>query len=338
MEIKHSLSIELSNLRNTKPSFCIDNFSSFDEWKIISRAKLSELLGLDRFSRCDDEFMIESDEILEKYRKIRFTFQSEEECFVPCYFIIPKKSSCPKPPVMICLQGHGTGMHISLGIPKYDIDMPKIENGDRDFVNQCVERGICSLVIEQRCFGERGGNPRPNCHGAALTALLTGRTVIGGRVWDIMRAVDVVEKYFSDFCNIEKIFCMGNSGGGTASIYASALEDRIRAAIPSCAFCTFADSIGALNHCECNYIPHIAEYFDMAELAGMSAPKPLVIVSGKTDGIFPIESAESEFLRLKKIYSAAYASEKCIHVKGDEGHRFYAEQGWDAFEKIVELK
>lgn len=338
MEIRHSLSVELDILRNTKPSFTIDNFKSFDEWKSASRAKLSELLGLDKFFKCDENFEVESEERQSDYTKFRFVFQSEEGCFVPCYFIVPQKRASEKPPLMICLQGHGTGMHISLGIAKFDIDKAKIENGDRNFAVQCVEKGICALVIEQRCFGERGGNPRPNCHGAALTALLTGRTIIGGRVWDIMRAIDAVQIHFSEYFNVEKIFCMGNSGGGTAAFYASALEDRIKASIPSCAFCTFADSIGALNHCECNYIPHIAEYFDMAEIAGMSAPKPIVIVSGRTDGIFPLESAESEFLRLEKIYSAASASDKCVHVKGDEGHRFYAEKSWEAFENLVELK
>lgn len=338
MKPEHSYQTEILNLKKTKPSMAFDpQKENFDEWKLKAKAKLYELLGLEKYKKTDDLFTIEYSHEHRAYTKIRFTFQSEEGCIVPCCLAVPKEKICEKPPVMICLQGHGTGMHISFGIAKYEIDEPKIKNGDRDFAKQCIKKGICALSVEQRCFGERGGNPRPDCRAAALTALLTGRTLIGGRVWDIMRVIDILEKHFDDVCNTERIYCMGNSGGGTATFYASALEDRIKAVIPSCAFCTFLKSIGELNHCACNYIPHIAEYFDMAEIAGMSAPKPMVVVSGVEDGIFPIKAAESEFDRLKKIYAAAGAPENCIHAKGKEGHRFYAQEGWTAFESIVKL-
>lgn len=336
MAIQHSLETELYNLQKTAPSMVFNpEKQSFDEWKTAAREKLSELLGLHKFQKCEENFEIESVEELPDHTKIRFCFDSEENCRVPCVLVVPKNKCCEKPPLMICLQGHGTGMHISLGEPKYDIDAAKIENGDRNFAVQCVAKGICALAIDQRCFGERGGNPRPNCHGAALVAMMTGRTVIGGRVWDVMRAIDVVEKHFADKCDTKKIYSMGNSGGGTATFYLSALEDRIKAAIPSCAFCTFYDSIGAKNHCECNYIPHIAEYFDMAEIAGMSAPKPMVVVSGLTDGIFPIDGAKAEFARLKEIYAALGKPENCAHVIGSEGHRFYAKDAWEVFDNMV---
>lgn len=38
--------------------------------------------------------------------------------------------------------------------------------------------------------------------------------------------------------------------GGTATVYLAALEDRIVLAMPSCAMCTFKDSIGAMKHWE----------------------------------------------------------------------------------------
>ncbi|MCQ2462987.1 MAG: prolyl oligopeptidase family serine peptidase [Clostridia bacterium] len=337
MDKTHSHYTEYTVLLNTKPSYEFDKSrESFSEWKKKSREKLYELLGMAKYKNNGLHFKTEQTERNENFTKIRFTFESEPDAVVPCYLLIPENSKTQKPPVMICLQGHGTGMHISLGTPKYDIDEPKINNGDRDFACQCMEKGICALVIEQRCFGERGGNPRPDCHSAALTALLTGRTLIGGRVWDIMKAIDVLQNEFYNVCDTEKIYCMGNSGGGTATLYAFALEDRIKAAIPSCAFCTFADSIGELNHCVCNYIPHIAEYFDMAEIAGMAAPKPLVIVSGIEDGIFPIGGAKAEYERAKKIYAAAKAENKIAHVLGEQGHRFYADKAWKEFFNITE--
>ena len=71
----------------------------------------------------------------------------------------------------------------------------------------------------------------------------------------------------------------------------------------------------------------------MADIAGIGSPKPLVIVSGKTDGIFPIDGAKKEFERLKNIYYAS--SDKCVHVIGKEGHRFYEKEAWKEFEKLI---
>lgn len=325
---------ELNLLRKTPISMKYDGKEDFSLWQKRAKEKLISLTGLDRFIKCRpcvrEEYRIQHSDFTE----IRFVFQSEEGYFLPCILSVPKESRFgDKPPLMICLQGHGTGMHISMGRPKFEPDEAKIKNGDRAFALGCLKRGWCALTIEQRNFGEKGGNPRPTCHATSLTALLTGRTIIGARVWDIMRAIDVIEENYSSLCDTEKIYSMGNSGGGTATLYAFSLEERIKGAIASCAFCDFITSIGEQNHCECNYIPGIRNYFDMAEIAGIGANKPLVIVSGVTDGIFPIDGAKKEFMRLKEIYYAG--SEKCVHVIGDGGHRFYEEQAWSEFEKLI---
>jgi len=326
---------EAQLLHNTPIGMAYDGKEDFYVWQEKAKSKLSELLGLDKFQKCDSKFKIKYTRKHKTFTEIKFVFQSEENYFVPCILSVPANVS-GKAPVMICLQGHGTGMHITLGRTKFPIDVEKKKKGgDRDFARQCIKRGICALALEQRNFGEKGGNPRPTCHASSLVALLTGRTIIGARVWDIMNAIDVLEEEFSDVCDCEKIGCMGNSGGGTATIYASALEPRIKAAIPSCAFCTFEDSIVLKNHCECNYIPNIRNYFDMAEIGAMSAPKPIIVVNGMEDGIFPIDSANYEFERLREYYKAADAENKCAHVTGSEGHRFYAEESWEKFYEVI---
>lgn len=303
-----------------------------EAWQKRAREKLTELLGLP-YETCDPQFEVEYRDETEEYYEIRFTFQTEPDCFAPAHFLVPKKSPYAKPPVMICLQGHSTGMHISLGRVKYPGDK---EDGDRNFAPVAVSHGFCAVALEQRCFGERGGTPRPDCYSASMTALLAGRTTIGGRVWDIMRLIDLLETEFADVCDPSRVYCCGNSGGGTATFYAAALEQRIAGAIPSCAFCTFADSIGAMYHCACNYVPRIRQYFDMAELAGMIAPRPLVIVSGLKDDIFPLAGAESEFERVKNTYYAnSEKPENAAHVIGPEGHRFYAAPAWERFLPIV---
>ena len=242
------------------------------------------------------------------------------------------------PPVMICLQGHSKGMHISLGRPKYEGDEEKINGGDRDFCVRAVKEGFAAIALEQRNFGECGGDEKgPKCYESAMTALLMGRTTIGERVWDISRLIDVLETNFSDKVDVSKICCMGNSGGGTATVYAAALEDRIVLAMPSCAMCTFKDSIGAMYHCSCNYVPKIANYFDMGDLMAMAYPKYFVQVSGIEDGIFPLFGAEEVFEKGKNAYESVGLGERCTLVKGNGGHRFYADDAWPVVHEYLNM-
>jgi hypothetical protein len=168
-----------------------------------------------------------------------------------------------------------------------------------------------------------------------MTALLMGRTTIGERVWDVSRLIDVILDEFSDEIDTEKICCMGNSGGGTATVYVAALEDRITLAMPSCAMCTFKDSIGAMTHCACNYVPTISEYFDMNDLMSMAYPKYFIQVSGIEDPIFPLFGAELVFEKGKKVYEAFNKDDRCTLVKGSGGHRFYADDAWPIVHKYL---
>lgn len=118
-----------------------------------------------------------------------------------------------------------------------------------------------------------------------MNALLVGRTMIGERCWDVSRAIDLALTYAA--IDGQRILCTGNSGGGTTTYYAACMDDRIQVAMPSCAVCSFADSIAAMFHCQCNFIPGIAKYMDMGDMAAAIAPRKLIVINGKEDPIFP---------------------------------------------------
>jgi cephalosporin-C deacetylase-like acetyl esterase len=311
-----------------------DGTLPFATWQNTAREKLRELLGLP-FERCDPRLEIEYETELEDAREIRFTFQSENGYFVPCHLLIPATAKQP-PPVAICLQGHTKGMHISLGRPKYPGDEAAIRGGDRDFALRAVREGYCALVMEQRNFGECGGGENgPECYGSSMTALLIGRTTAGERVWDVQRAIDVLEKHFPQ-ADKNQILCLGHSGGGTAAFYAACLDERIKRVIASCAVCTYEASLAAvqIHHCACNFIPNIRKYFDMGDLGGLIAPRKLVVAAGREDGAFPVDGVTNAFDMIQTMYRAAGCGENCALVTGGSGHRFYADQTWDALRRI----
>lgn len=307
-------------------------------WRQEVKAKLLELIG-DKPESVPLNVRIEYKTETESFIEYRFVFDSEKDTSVPCHLLIPKGVKLPCP-VVICLQGHSTGMHISLGRAKFDHDEDTIMSGDRDFALQIVKEGYAALVIEQRAFGERisqriiDHNPyyRTTCYLPAMSAMLLGRTLIGERVHDISRAIDALAE-FSEI-DLQRIGCMGNSGGGTATYYAACLDERIKIAMPSCAVCSFSQSIGVLYHCACNYIPSLAKYVDMGDLAVLIAPRPLVVVAGAKDTGFLLPGVEGEYKIIERVYEKAGAPESCRLVVGAEGHRFYAEPSWDIFREL----
>ena len=80
----------------------------------------------------------------------------------------------------------------------------KIARANRDINTisalQAVQHGVAALAIEPMAFGWRRdklsrdkGPEVTACQPAAGSALLLGETMIGWRVWDVMRAIDWIE-------------------------------------------------------------------------------------------------------------------------------------------------
>jgi len=59
----------------------------------------------------------------------------------------------------------------------------------------------------------------------------------------------------------------------------------------------------AVPHCICNCLPGIMRYGDMAEVAALHAPRPVLLINGFHDSIFPIEEAREGYAKLKRVYA-----------------------------------
>ena len=338
-------------IREIKPSMSYDG-KNLEEWQRTAKAKLAELLGMDKFTKVAPELDIEYEKKIDGATEIRFTFQSEDGYRVPCHLLLP--DGVENPPVMICLQGHSTGMHISMGrqIHEKDFKNPDGRFMDRDIAVQAIEQGYAALIMEQRGFGERISEKsaifdkapeyaqaikdfwysRTGCYHPSMVAILLGRTLIGERIWDISRAIDLLPNFPE--IDTERIACTGNSGGGTATYYAACMEERIKIAMPCCSVCNFIESIGIKRHCSCNYIPRIAKYFDMGDISTLIAPRKLVMISGKQDIGFYIKGSYDAYATIEKVFKKAGVPDNCRLVVGEEGHRFYKDPSWDIFAEL----
>jgi len=322
---------------NIVPKLRWNGIDDIDSLKEESRLKLIELLGIGNIKKAEnDDFRIVEKSSIGKNNYIHFIFQSEENYYVNAHLLYPSKGDKFK--LCIGMQGHVSGAHISLDIGKFKNDDNYIRNEGCNFSIQAVSHGYCGLAIEQRCFGENGGNKEhgyTNCTHSTMTALLMGRTTIAERVFDIQRTIDIIEKYFSDLVSLDDSILMGQSGGGTATFYTACLEDRIKVFVPSGAVCTFQDSIVEIEHCPCNYIPSLGNYFDMGDLGILIAPKKLIVAHGRYDRIFPIDGVIKTFNRIKTFYDYLGKSDNCALVIGERDHVFYPNETWEAIEKMI---
>ena len=329
-------------MKTIKPSMAFDENKNYETWREQVRTKLTELLGDMPTERGDLNIRVEWEKEHETFYEKRLVFSPEKFADVPCHLWIPKNAKKPCP-VVICLQGHTTGMHISMGRAVYPGDENYIHDGDRDLAVQTIENGYAALVLELRGFGELKSqaylNIFPNsdctCAHPAMTAMLMGRTLIGERVWDISRAIDLLET-MPEMIDAKKILVTGNSGGGTATYYAACVDSRIAMAVPASSICCFKNSIVWKRHCPCNYIPNMAKYLDMADIACLIAPRPLAIVAGQTDIGFHIDGSREVAEVVQKIYDKAGASDKFRYIEHTEGHRYFAALSWPVVHELFD--
>ena len=331
-------------MKNMTQSLAFDG-GDVSRWQQTLRRKLKSLIGMPE--KMDAPLKVRSlwkrETELGTIEKI--AFEVEPKCDLLAYWCEPREALSPRP-TMICLQGHSSGMHNSIGVEREDESKamkpdkpgdPAVE-GDRDFAIGCMKRGVAALCIEQRSFGLRRELDQAmrydgSCHDAVMHALMLGRTLAGERVFDVDRGLDYLQSRGD--VDMKRIGVMGNSGGGTVSMYAAALLPRLSFAMPSCSFCTFADSIMSIYHCGDNYIPNILQFAEAADVMGLFAPKPLVVVTGRDDEIFPLPGVRKAFRDLQKIYDAAGAKNNCRLVIGEGGHRFYADDAWPKLLKMI---
>jgi dienelactone hydrolase len=302
-----------------------------EAWQKKLRAKVVELLGVPPRSRADLQPVTLEVREFPAYRREKLVFQSEPGLHILAYLLTPLKGQAPYPAV-VCVPGHGRGVDDIVGIDQDGRDRTDKDGYQHDFAIQAVEHGMAAVAIEPLCFGcrrdpvtKRKGLKTSSCQPSAGAALVLGQTMIGWRVWDVMRTIDWIETRKE--LDAKRVGCMGISGGGTCTTFSAALEPRIKAAMISGYLNTFRDCIMSVSHCIDNYVPGILHWAEMYDVAGLIAPRPLFVESGEKDNIFPIAASRESFGRVKKVYEVFGAGDLTEQETFDGPHSFWGVKG-----------
>jgi dienelactone hydrolase len=191
--------------------------------------------------------------------------------------------------------------------------------------------GMAALVIDPVDQGERGQflgkGGWPELWGVeahwllGIGSTLLGRNTARFEIWDDMRGIDYLQS--RPEVDPQRIGCTGNSGGGTQTSYMMALDERIKAAAPSCYLCGFPALLSTIGpqDAEQDIFGQLAFGMDHADYIMMRAPRP-VLMCVATKDFFDIHGAWETFRYAKRLYTRLGYSERVDISENDAGHNY----------------
>lgn len=276
---------------------------------------LRQLLGPFESNDSHKPVLLEQ-EMCDGYIRERIELSAVPGVSFAAYVLIPTGNQGKPLPAVVAVHGHGYGSREITGMNpdgSRDLEPPGIH---QHFAVRLARRGLVVIAPDVAGFGERrlaadlARNPEaPNsCHRLSTELMMHGKTLAGLRAAETLTALD----YLAGRPEVHagRIGIMGFSGGGLISFLCAALDERIQAAVLAGYPNTFKDSILAMQHCVCNYIPGMLHHAELPEWMGLISPRPLFLESGTDDRIFPAVGFNSAVDQLREIYRRAGAEEK----------------------------
>jgi len=298
MDTRHDFEGYLDRLyaRHTRQwAYPAGDAAAFRRWQKRARKGLLRLLTMEHRERVPLNLRRQTVEETAEYTRERLSYDTLPGITVPAFLLIPKGVKLPAPAVL-CPPGHGEGMNQVLD------ESPGIYH---EYPKELARRGMAALVPEHVGFGERLGEEGNDRHANHLYNYLVlnllGESQQGLFIWDLMRALDVLEGLPEVKPN--HIGCYGLSLGGETTLLLSAADTRIKAACVSGFLTSYKSCFMDMAHCGCGYSFGMLRYFEMADLAALIAPRPLLLESAIEDPIFYIDDAKKVFAELQGLYA-----------------------------------
>jgi dienelactone hydrolase len=234
------------------------------------------------------------------YRVERIVFDAEAAMSVPALLFVPDGAEHAAPrPAVLAVHGHGT--------TKETIPYPP----------RLAEAGLVVLAPDLRGFGERADwtpEDHYHCDVDLVNGVLVGTTPFAQNLWDMARCIDVLQGL--PFVDRDRIGACGWSYGGTVTLFLAAWDERVAAALVSCALASIASSHRMpWNLCGSQVLPGMADELDHSSLLALIAPRPFIAENAEDDLLFPLDAARASIAA-----SGAGDSIQLFVIEGD--HRF----------------
>lgn len=343
-------------------SFLAGRFQTVEEYRKAGREVVFEELGYRPPAVPAAAEVLDRQDMGEFVRE-KILFSTTADFRVPAYVHIPRGLK-GRAPAIVDLHSHG-GMFLFGKEKVIDFgrnhpvmtEYHKVNYGGRPTTTELVRRGYVVITTDAFMFGERRLLMDPDLkygwersrysvedarHLSAVCAskestlakslMLAGMTWEGIVLWDDIRTVDYLIS--RPEVDPQRIGCVGISFGGYRSFYLAGMDDRIAAACVV-GFMSVVKPMARRHidtHSWVHFVPTIHRFLDWPDIVGMRAPRPLLVLQCRRDGLFPLSGMQESVDKISAIYHQAGAPERFTSRFYDVPHQFNVAMQEDAFD------
>jgi dipeptidyl aminopeptidase/acylaminoacyl peptidase len=261
-------------------------------------------------------------ERLDGYVRKKLTFVAEAGDRVPAYLLIPSGFT-GKRPAMLCLhQTVAIGKGQPVGLDK---------DANKHYALELARRGYICLAPDYPSFGDYRYDFKKSPHASGTMKA----------IWNNVRGVDLLQSLPE--VDGDRIGAIGHSLGGHNALFSAAFDERIKAVVTSCGFCSFAKYYGGnlTGWTSDRYMPRIATVygkdpkkvpFDFADIFVAIAPRAVFVVAPLKDDNFAVDGVRDVIRAAKPVYEQLKAADELQVRYPDSGHDFPPDERKAAYE------
>jgi len=185
-----------------------------------------------------------------------------------------------------------------------------------------ARHGYLCLTIDSLQLGEIGALHHGTYRENRWWWHSRGYTPAGVECLNGMRAID----YLTGRPDVdpERIAVTGISGGGAASFWIAAADERVRAAVPVSGMADLPSYVNnrVINgHCDCMFLYNTFQW-PWTRIAALVAPRALLFTNSDADRIFPMDANDRIINRLERVYSLYGRTDFVDAVVSIGGHAY----------------
>jgi dienelactone hydrolase len=185
-----------------------------------------------------------------------------------------------------------------------------------------ARHGYICLVLDSLQLGEIGALHHGTYRENRWWWHSRGYTPAGVECLNGIRAIDLLQT--RPDVDPNRIAVTGISGGGAATFWIAAADDRVSVAVPVSGMADLPSYVGnrvVNGHCDCMFLYNTFQW-PWTRIASLIAPRPLLFTNSDADPIFPMDANERVINRLERLYSLYGRTDLVDAVVSIGGHAY----------------